>query len=644
MHVTRYLTKSRFKLALECPTKLYYTGKADYANSKLEDPFLQALADGGFQVGELAKLLYPGGIEVTSVGNAQAIAQTRDLLQQHTVTLYEPAIASGPFLVRVDVLRKVGNDIELIEVKAKSFDSTDAQAFMGRRGGLVSTMRPYLEDVAFQKFVLQQANPDWQIQAFLMMADKSKVCTVDGLNQRFRIRRVANGRQQVIVKAGTTQEFIGEAFLTAAPVDAYIDPLLSDPNDGFSAKALQLAEAYASDRRIPPHLSSTCASCEFRADADSVLRSGFHECWQEARGWDRTRVDAGTVLDIANCRSKDKFIERGMLSFGDITEADLKIKEADDGLSTSQRQWMQVSGHWPGGGAFFIDRDWIRREMATWTFPLHFIDFETARVAIPFFTGQRPYANIAFQFSHHLVDSDGNVVHAHEFLSTERGVCPNYDFLRALREAIGESGTVFMWTAHENTTLRAILTELEEDPHPPADEEMLRTFLLAITRDGTREGERAMYDLCNMARKAFFHPATKGSSSIKKVLPAVMAASAFLRERYGQPTYGTPKGIASLNFSGQQWWQERDGQPISPYDLLPRAFDDLDPGALASLESEEDLEINQGGAATTAWARFQFEDTPSLERDNVSAALRRYCELDTLAMVMIYEAWREWIR
>jgi len=49
----RVLTKSRFKLALECPNKLYYTRKKEYANTKKDDPFLAALADGGFQVEEL---------------------------------------------------------------------------------------------------------------------------------------------------------------------------------------------------------------------------------------------------------------------------------------------------------------------------------------------------------------------------------------------------------------------------------------------------------------------------------------------------------------------------------------------------------------------------------------------------------------
>jgi hypothetical protein len=40
----RYLSKSRFKLAVECPTKLFYTGKPEYANIKNEDEFLVMLA------------------------------------------------------------------------------------------------------------------------------------------------------------------------------------------------------------------------------------------------------------------------------------------------------------------------------------------------------------------------------------------------------------------------------------------------------------------------------------------------------------------------------------------------------------------------------------------------------------------------
>jgi hypothetical protein len=55
MHWLLILTKSRFKLAAEYSTKLFYTGKPQlYQNPKQEDIFLATLAAGGYQVGDLA--------------------------------------------------------------------------------------------------------------------------------------------------------------------------------------------------------------------------------------------------------------------------------------------------------------------------------------------------------------------------------------------------------------------------------------------------------------------------------------------------------------------------------------------------------------------------------------------------------------
>ena len=78
----RYLTKSRFKLGLECPTKLFYTKKKKiYADSKIGDTFLEALAEGGYQVGELAKYLvsedpYKEDITVETLDYTDSINQT----------------------------------------------------------------------------------------------------------------------------------------------------------------------------------------------------------------------------------------------------------------------------------------------------------------------------------------------------------------------------------------------------------------------------------------------------------------------------------------------------------------------------------------------------------------------------------------
>jgi hypothetical protein len=80
------------------------------------------------------------------------------------------------------------------------------------------------------------------------------------------------------------------------------------------------------------------------------------------------------------------------------------------------------------------------------------------------------------------------------------------------------------------------------------------------------------------------------------------------------------------------------GIPIDPYKLLPRLFTD---------ESERDYEIifeqdriSDGGAAMTAYGKLQFQEMSADERRAVESALLKYCELDTLAMVMIYEAWK----
>lgn len=51
------LSKSRFKQGLECPNKLFFSNNKEvYHNVKNNDTFLQALASGGFQVEEYARV------------------------------------------------------------------------------------------------------------------------------------------------------------------------------------------------------------------------------------------------------------------------------------------------------------------------------------------------------------------------------------------------------------------------------------------------------------------------------------------------------------------------------------------------------------------------------------------------------------
>ena len=59
MNRDRFLTKSRMKIGLECPMKLsFYDDKNQYNSLQGDTEFLDFLAEGGYQVGELAKFYY----------------------------------------------------------------------------------------------------------------------------------------------------------------------------------------------------------------------------------------------------------------------------------------------------------------------------------------------------------------------------------------------------------------------------------------------------------------------------------------------------------------------------------------------------------------------------------------------------------
>ena len=49
----------------------------------------------------------------------------------------------------------------------------------------------------------------------------------------------------------------------------------------------------------------------------------------------------------------------------------------------------------------------------------------------------------------------------------------------------------------------------------------------------------------------------------------------------------------------------------------------------------EEKEIAEGDAAAMAYGRLQFEDLSEQNRKKIESALLRYCELYTLAMVIV---------
>ncbi len=650
---SRYLTKSRFKLALECPTKLYYTRKEAYPNSKKDDTFLAALAEGGFQVGELAKCYFPGGHDVVEKHNELSLNATDELLKQENVIIYEAAIRYQNLFIRVDVLKKEGNSIELIEVKAKSSDGADPTNFLGKKGEISSTWSPYLYDVAFQKYVTKKAFPDSQVKGFLMLADKSAVATVDGLNQKFQLRKSDDNRTYVEIIGDVSSNALGKHLLNKINVDELIDKIWHTERFGqneeyaFDDYIHFLANHYESDSKILTPIGSVCKSCEFKTSDEQEnggKKSGFKECWKKQLNWANHQFEKPLIFDIWSLRTP-KLLEQGIYHIEELEKEHIgDISPNTDGsLSSKERQWLQIEKVKDKDNSLYVDKDGLRDALDSYSYPLHFIDFETSMVAIPFYKGRRPYEQTAFQFSHHIVFENGTIEHKGQYLCTEKGQFPNFEFVRALkRELENDEGTIFRYAAHENTVLNQIMAQLQDtDVSEVSDKKELITFIQSITRGANHTGKRDMVDMLLLVKKYYYHPAMRGSNSIKAVLPAVLNASKRIKEKYSQPIYGKNSEIRSLNFEDGWIWVVPDdkGQVQSPYVLLPSLHDEIDVDTLDDFIYGDKLA--DGGAAMTGYAKMQFMNISKEEHEAISKGLLKYCELDTLAMVLIWEHFRE---
>ena len=675
----KLFTKSAFKIALECPRRLYYAYDSKlYANQDLTDDFLKSLADGGFQVGELAKVYYgvKGDADIDVLGYDEAVEKTKELFKNDTINIAEAAFRYGNLFVRADIIEKKGNDITLIEVKAKSWRSGDD--FIKNKNTIPTGIRPYIYDVAFQKYVVMKAlkelypDQEFTVKARLMMADKSKVASVDGLNQMFRIykngdRSYAQADERAWTVAGVVPE--KERVLTAFDVDQYCDMII-DGETGEQGKPdfmegmkfeqfVEVMSKHYCERTIAmTTLGTKCFKCPFHREPGDkdTLRDGYRECWKEMAKFTDDDFDKPLLKDLSGRHIgsiKGKILKNHKYFMDEITYDDLKKSNNPDaprehGLDNYERKWLQIAiatgkedllkdFETDIKDGVYVDTDGLRKEMAKWKFPIHFIDFETSRSALPFYKGLHPYEQIAFQFSHHKVemcaDGEYKVTHQTQYINAKKGFFPNFEFVRQLKKAVGEDeGTIFRYMEHENTVLNDIRRQLESSEEDDKDE------LIAFIKSITNDAERTMVDIAKSVLKYYYHPSMKGSNSIKDVLPAILNSSELIKSKYSKPVYGTPK-MPSLNLENKVWIEyEEDGKTVkNPYKLLPSVstYLDIPQEELDKMEREDDDTVSNGGAALAAYGKLQFSDTQMSKA--LEKALLCYCELDTLAMVFIWE-------
>ncbi|MFQ5755678.1 MAG: DUF2779 domain-containing protein [Acidiferrobacterales bacterium] len=196
-------------------------------------------------------------------------------------------------------------------------------------------------------------------------------------------------------------------------------------------------------------------------------------------------------------------------------------------------------------------------ELRGLAYPRYYLDFETVGPAIPIWGGTRPYQSLPFQWSCHIEYANGELCHA-EFLDTT-GEPPMRALAEKLLAALGDTGPIFTYTNFEQGVVEKL-----------AD-------MFPDLAGGLKTLVGRLIDLHKITNAHYYHPAMRGSWSLKAVLPTIA--------------------------------------PDLRYDGLG--------------------EVQEGNAAGRAY--FEIIDTATDEkrRKELTRALIDYCKLDTLALVRL---------
>lgn len=591
-----YLTKSDFKVAEDCPTKLYYK-KSGYPNIKDIDEYMKLLSQGGYMVGKMAQLLHPNGIEVFAGDKdedlVRALKETKEHLKKEKVTLFEPSFLVNNLFNRVDILIKNRNEIEIIEVKSKSYDSSIEGYFKKNK----SDWKEYFDDIAFQMYVLKKALPGFSLKAFFILPDKAKRTKVEGLAGWFKLREDELERGNYIVDfAGDIEKLREEDILYKVNVDEEVNELLPFIEENISLLSKSISNGL---NKVQNQINKDCKKCQFKDLVGN--KDGFKECWGDLANVHPHIFDLYSMGTIGGRNNPyvNELINQGKVSLFDIPMEKLtKI----NGI----RQRIQIEN--TKSNTEWISND-FKEIIQSFKYPLYFIDFETSRSAIPFHKGMRPYENVAFQWSCHKITKPGSEPIHKDWLNIEDKF-PNFKFAENLMDCIGDDGTVFVWSHHENSILRDIYNQMETYGYL---NENLRLWL-NTTAKISDEDESRLIDMCRLTFNHSFHPAMKGSTSIKYVLPSIWKNNSYLHE------------IPWL----KEYFKKEGDQILNPYKVLEKI----------EVAGRSEV-VQEGTGAMRAYQDMQFginADKPEV-KTAWSEILKQYCKLDTLAMVITWLHW-----
>jgi hypothetical protein len=625
-----YLTKSDLKTARSCTTKLYYK-KLGYPTGDRVDAYTRILADGNFIITKIAHLLFPEGIYVSANLNseesiANAVQETIAQLQKDDVVLFEPVLYAGHKLARADILIKKGDRIEIIEIRSKGFDSVahenlvnyrSLSLFRNKKTGKVGgEWRYIIEDVAYQVGILQEMLTEYlpelkaEISPYLLVPDRAKTTAIDHLASYFQIQKSSTHRNSFskfngidISFSGDVDEILRDRLLTqvsiASEVTELIEPTLAQAQIYIDYLIQRSPEIFAP-------IGKNCKGCEYRA-SDRDSRDGFRECWGDLADVENHVLD---LYQMGRIGGNETPLVNELIQQKQVSMFHVPLEELND-YTYGYRQLIQIEYTQK-------NKEWISEHLPKIIqqveYPIHFIDFETSRMAVPYRAGMKPFEQVAFQWSCHTIAEPDAPPVQKEWLDLEN-TFPNFQFAESLMECLGDRGTILTWATHENSVLRDIYYQMEAlDYRNPA----LQVWLANTAKLGNK-GKSHLVDMNALTLKHYFHPLMKGRTSLKCVLPSVWKTNPYLHEI---PYF-------------KEYYREVDGEILSPYEVLPQ------------LQIGDRIQVvNEGAGAMLAYQDLMYGE--NRDQGSVNQAVRsqwkellyQYCRLDTMAMVIIWKHWQ----
>src|SRR3989338_8080299 len=363
------LTKSRYITGLNCEKALWLMFNRPEDIPEIDEA-AQHRFDEGHKIGELAKSLFPGGVNIEEIMPVENYKKSKELLKKRK-PLFEAGFIheNGKCYARADILLPVEKDEwDIIEVKSAT-----------------SVKEDYLEDISFQKYCYESAGL------------KIRKCYVLHINNQY----VLEG------------EIKPAEFFVLAEVTEYIATIMSEVSHKIQRLFTIIAQKECPEMTVGNY-------CE---DPYGVHKTD--KFWQEHPECD--------IFDLY--RGGKRAVEW-------FNAGILEIRHLNDSHKLNGKQKIQHKTH--TNGEHHYDRNELGSFLKNLEYPLYLMDFETYNTAIPLYNGLKPYQQIPFQFSVHVIKKKGEQPKHYSFIA-EGAEDPRPKFIEELKKALGIKGNVIVY-------------------------------------------------------------------------------------------------------------------------------------------------------------------------------------------------------